>query len=255
MVFGKPKVGVYSPVAFNPMFLRMLMLQLAHQSYRPSVVAIHENGLPQSYFQWSCGDVVTTMESQGTKVLYKHSPKVISKCQRFGVPLKMLLDEGCDLFIKCDSDDFYYKSHIKELMRLFTKAKADCVVNSNNSVMLLRVPQHDHQHDALAKNPPTLRYWPIADFGNINGLGGMANNVIFNRKVAEAFYLAMEAADKQYEDGSCEMIADDVVLFNLLPQFIKTEICGLVTCCYCSHGNNVSSAIWQTVNPDDLPFD
>jgi hypothetical protein len=104
----------------------------------------------------------------------------------------------------------------------------DWVVNRRNSVFLSR---KDGNH-----------YWPSVDFGSINMLGGMADNVMYTRRVAERYLKEMQ----MHPD-----IEDDVSLYNVLPEFKNGKIItGDVFSCYISHGANASTAYWQSEIPN-----
>lgn len=231
------KLGVYIACAFNPMFLRLCMLQMSQQVLAPDYIAIHENGLSDS-FMWCCRDIPLK-----GKVICSHTPRLVRKSHRQLPALKALLATDCDYIMKADIDDFFYRYWTKNLVAEIETGEFDWVVNRRNAVCLIQSSEFNPTIvDAPAAHPPKVYYWQDVDFGKINPLGGMSDNVIFTRKVAEKYVMALEMMPDT---------ADDVTLFNILPSFPNGKIVdGVNDSCYVSHGRNASTAVWQTYVPD-----
>jgi hypothetical protein len=221
------RIGVYIAAGPNPLFLRFCMLQLAAQTVQPDHVAIHENGFANCAWPWCFQD------GGFHHVLYKHTPTQLDLVKRYSEALRLLVEEtDTDVFVKMDTDDFFYKEHLEYLVSI--RGENDWACNSNNACVLIRPKE---------KNFVYSNHAPLA----FNPVGAASDNVVFNRKFAEAYLAKMDSYKHMVK---CHL-ADDQVMRDVLNTgaFKIARVSGPATYCYVSHGDNQSTAAWQVRMP------
>jgi hypothetical protein len=216
-------LGAYLPTHFNPMFLRLAMLQLYAQKVQPDVIAIYENGHEQSYL-WVVEDLIQSFAELGVQVLHEHTAGTVSAPIYHERPIRMLLEAGCEVFWKVDQDDLMDINHSKVMLEALEDH--DFVINNRANVIVL--PKGRSKEPIVKKD---------FDFSCWNGVGGMANAVMFNRKFAEKLLPLLRRWIPK---------PDDVVMNCIMrggtmnPKFISVK----PTLTYISHGGNTSTPHW-----------
>jgi len=211
------KLGVYVANHNNPMFLRMCLLQIANQTRKPDVLAIHMNNQPNSS-TWAVRDIIPKLRERGTVVIGKLSPGPIQHPDFHLPPLEILFEQGCELFTKFDHDDFFYEEHIESLEKEMTD---DVDVVAQKYFEALIIPQ-DAQYQARMTEM------------NQNPTLAMSDAILFNRVFAEQYIKDMKAAATGWPDD--EVMAETMRKFRVKRYGCKP------TCCYVIHGTNTSSS-------------
>lgn len=224
-------VATYS----NPVFLRHCLLQILHQSRRPNVLAVHENGNEKSY-KHIVQDVLDSLEVKGVEVLYHHTPHSLPMPTFFCQPLQALIDTGCDYINKVDQDDILYEHHFavqEELMfnPQLIQSDFDYAMNCNSELLVL-------MHDGA------YRYSPKVDFGTWNPTGAHPDAIIFNRKVAQDFVGVMS---KHVGVNDDKLLAEHV-----LPKYKGLRVKVNPSMCFVAHGKNVSVSHWSEMPPQEV---
>jgi hypothetical protein len=230
---GALKVGVYLCSGPNPIFLRSIMLQLEAQRRMPEVIAVYENGSAEAAYPWCCGDIKARLYRRGVRLSYRYQVAVANKIERFNVPLKVLFGDGCDAFIPVGADNFFYEEHVDELVNML--GAHDWVLNTHNEALLVRYkPRH-----FLYNSTGNLAWNPI---------GGMPDNVVFNRKFAEQYISDLDAASASNEP-------EDIIMGRTCCHegLDCAKIAGPTTCCYVSHGTNESTGFESASNWQEGP--
>lgn len=224
-----PRIGVYIAAGPNPIFTRMLLLQIARQTLRPNVITIYENGSKNAATMWCGKEIIEELESAGTSVRVMHSPNVASSVQRYYEPLKMLYhaEPGVDVLLKMDTDDFYADQYIENMMNLL--GDADFVCNTNSNICLVR-PFHG---DFKYKDNVVMHHSP---------LGGAPSHVAFNRKFGQKYLGTLAGAVGRPELSDDELMAD----CTKDPNIKSISVQGTADYTYISHGTNLSSWGWQS---------
>ena len=220
------RIGGYVAAHNNPLFLRLTLLQILAQTVKPHVVAVHQNNHYTDYL-WAVEDLIPVAQVQGIQVINIHNPQAPRPREWFAVPIRRLLDEGCDYFFKFDHDDIYYSNHVARLLEFLT-AGYDYVINKVVGKLVL-APGKPYDYD------------PHCDFGQIHSPGGMSGSVAFSRRFAiqNLRDLESETSGMDWED-------------NITTQKTLSSFAGNVmrltdqkpTTCYVAYGGNASSAHW-----------
>jgi hypothetical protein len=219
-------VGVYVAAGPNPIFLRMLMLQVARQTKLPEYIAIYENGNKTPAFHWACKEIREQLESKGVKVLYRHDPEPCNRVKRYFEPLRMLVYETeTDIFLKMDLDDFYADQYIENTSGML--GDNDWSINLNSSLVLVRPFKGDFKY----KDSAVMHHSPV---------GAAPTHVSFNRHFAGQ-YMGTLAGALTREDT-----ADDDLMAETLKGMKVLRVEGPVDYTYVSHGTNESSSGWQS---------
>lgn len=217
------KIGVYMPTHRNPMFLRMALMQMALQTRLPDVIAVCQNNQDESG-EWAVHDIIEYLEGHGTKVLLYHMKEKLQNPMFYLVPLQLLINEGCDVFLKIDHDDLFFREHVE---RMVAQLDESCDYVINTAAFMLTLPFGGDFVYKLTSNFDT------------NPLGGMSDCICFNRALAEAY-----AEDMKQHIGK----ADDAILYDYtLPRFRVKKITRTPTACYVSHGSNLTTSEWARV--------
>lgn len=219
------RLGVYIAAGPNPIFMRMLMMQIARQTKLPDYIAVYENGNKTSGFHWACKEIIEQLESKGIKILHKHNSNSANYVKRYAEPLRMILSTESDVFLKMDLDDFYSDQYIENTTNML--GESDWAININSGIVLVR-PFHG---DFKYKEKTVLSYSPV---------GGAPTHVSFNRKFAIIYLDFMTAMEDK------EGVADDELMAGAIKHVNAKHVEGPVDYTYVSHGNNQSSASWQS---------
>lgn len=219
------KVGVYVAAGPNPIFMRMLMLQLERQTKLPEFISIFENGFKTPAFQWVCKDIIQRLEQKNVKVLHNHDPEKSWEVNWYFQALKMLLyNSETEVFLKMDTDDFYTETYVENMCGLL--GEHDLSINNNSGILLVRPFNGDfkYKESVVMKNSP---------------IGAAPTHVAFNRKFAEKYlgYLSHHSKNEQTAD-------DDLMAECSLGMKVNV-VDGPVDYTYVSHGSNHSSSAWQ----------
>lgn len=211
----------------NPIFLRLLMLQIARQTVLPNCVAVYENGNKTSALEWACKDVLKELRDKSVQVLHIHEAAPANRVKRYREALKLLYmaKPGVDVILKMDLDDFYEDSYIGNTAGML--GPNDLAVNLNCGLVLVRPFHGDFKH----KDSAVMKHSPI---------GAAPTHVSFNRVFAEK-YLGYLAGSLDREDT-----ADDDLMAECSEGMKVVRVDGPVDYMYVSHGNNESSASWQS---------
>jgi hypothetical protein len=220
------RLGVYVAAGPNPIFLRMLMLQIARQTKLPEYIAIYENGNKNPAFHWACKETKEQLESKGVRILYKHEEGPANRVKRYLEPLRMLLHETeAEVFLKMDLDDFYADQYIENTAGML--GDNDWAINLNSGLVLVRPFKGDFKYKASA----VMHHSPV---------GAAPTHVSFNRKFANKYLGFLSGAEGR------EDTADDDLMAEALDGMKTARINGHVDYMYVSHGTNESSSAWQS---------
>lgn len=243
------KLGLYVACNNNPVFLRTTLLQLEAQTLLPNLVAIHENGhADMAISLCMCHEVVLRLQNKGVEFIHDHSPDNLGRPFNHYLPLKRLVDRGCNYYTKWDHDDIFYENHLRDLV---DSVKAEVRTGFDQVLRKVYFPldwRGKQNADVLILNPKAYVYKPAVDFGLFNPLGGMSDCFIFSHNVAEQYLKDMVARAGRNE-------ADDYILHKYtLPQFTYGSVQRdrQATACYVSHGRNDSTSHWVRQTPAEL---
>jgi hypothetical protein len=200
------------------------------------VIVVHENGHWRPC-EWAVLDVYHTLRERGVDVRTTHNVLSEMAPDYYRKPLETLYyEEGCELFLKADTDDIFYSCHISRMRDLMLdkhdkRNEYDYALNTDSEVVVLA-------------NKGEYLYNPRVDFGIWNPTGANTNAIIFNRAVA-AHYIAMLRASPG--------IPDDVTIAQkVLPHFKGLRVSDHPTLCYVSHGKNISTPRWADHPPPEV---
>lgn len=221
------RLGVYVAAGPNPIFLRLLLLQIARQTKRPDCIAIYENGNKTAALEWACKDVLKELRSKGTQIHHKHDPEPANRVKRYKEALNMLYmaQPGVEIILKMDLDDFYEDDYIYNTADML--GRNDFAVNLNSGLVLVRQYHGDFKHKSTA----VMKHSPI---------GAAPTHVSFNRIFAEK-YLGYLSGSELRDD-----IADDELMAECSQGLTVAKVDGPTDYMYVSHGHNESSAGWQS---------
>ncbi len=229
------KIGCSTPVKARPLMLRSCILQMQAQTRLPDTHLILINGVDALDY-----DSRTVTDLINQRVQFKAYPYDANTSELTVQCLKIMLEQGVDLFFKIDSDDMYYCNYIEtfleeigeEKLAQTEKAFAANLVDQlfitaqdNTAVKIKRahfqrglgLPPHEIEKGIKVGAPPTY---------------------VFNRKAAQ---LIVDNADNpKYR----HLTYDDAMMRNLLFDHgvvidqitTKEPIFG-----YVRHGSNISS--------------
>lgn len=221
------RLGVYVAAGPNPIFLRMLFLQIARQTKVPECIAVFENGNKSYALEWACKDVLKELRGKGVQILHKHDPLPSNRVKRYGDALRMLYMSSVevDTFLKMDIDDFYEDTYVENTSNML--GNNDFAINLNCGLVLVR-PFHG---DFKKKESSTMHHSPV---------GAAPTHVAFNRTFAEKYLGYLSGAETR------EDIADDELMAECSKGMRVARVDGPVDYFYVSHGTNESSASWQS---------
>ena len=209
----RAKVGVMIPTFNRPDLARSCVLQMTAQSRPPDLVAVHQNGHPDSY-DWAIADL------QGpSQLAWLHTPTQLRQHLWYAIPLEYLLANGCTHFFWVDHDDLYLREHI-----------ASGLVDLNDFDFSI-----SPRCGLLYTKDSDYRYAHEVEFGS-HAPGGMSSSMCFNRSFAQDL-LADLAGDKQHH------YADNVVAHVTMPKF-RCHVSSRRTTIYHSHGGSITSSGW-----------
>jgi hypothetical protein len=221
------RLGVYVAAGPNPIFLRMLMLQIARQTRLPEVIAIFENGNKFPALDLVCTEITAELKSKGVQIIHKHETDSASYINRYYIPLNMLYhtEPGVDVFLKMDLDDFYSDEYVQNTGHMLEHH--DLAINQNSGLVLVRPFHGDfkYKESAIMKHSP---------------MGAAPTHVSFNRKFAEKYLGHLVGANLKGIETS-----DDDIMAEASQGMDFVRVDGPVDYMYVSHGNNQSSAGWQ----------
>ncbi len=222
-----PRLGVYVAAGPNPIFLRLLLLQIARQTRRPDCIAIYENGNKTAALEWACKDILRELRTLGTQILHRHDPAPANRVKRYKEALYMLYvaQPGVETILKMDLDDFYEDDYIENTAEML--GPNDLAINLNSGLVLVR-PFHG---DFKRKDSAVMKHSPI---------GAAPTHVSFNRVFAEKYLGYLSGAELRDD------IADDELMAECSVGLKVTKVDGPVDYMYVSHGNNESSSGWQS---------
>jgi len=227
------KIGVMSPTYNRPDLARFLAMQMENQIVHPHLVAIHQNGTPESY-EWAVADV-----NRHYSYSWLHTPEQVPQEEWYAKPLEHLLDQDCTHFFWCDHDDIYGLHHISRGMELLGQGY-DHVVNQRSGMLLLKAPFSYTPDQVFAAHDP----------------GGMSSSMCFTRKFAEELLKDLRenarkpkvVAVDQWQMNETDRLgyADQVVRRMTMPKFNCLLNPGAPTTTYVCHKGTVSSSHWLT---------
>lgn len=209
------RIGVLMPTFNRPDLVRASVLQLAHQSHRPDVICIHQNGHSDSY-QWAIADLALV-----PRVIWLHTPSTLRQHDWYSIPIKRLLDEGCTHFFWADHDDVYLHRHIELGLK---------DLEAFDFSIALRV-------GLLYTRPTDYRYVPEIDF-TAHAPGGMSSTMCFRHRFAEE--LLADIARDEYRT----YYTDNVLAKVTMPKFRCHISRKRPTCIYHSHDGSLTSRDW-----------
>lgn len=211
----KLKIGIFVPTYNRPDLIRYCLLQLAAQTKKPDVVAVHQNGNPKSY--------KTIIEDLDWpfNIKWIHTKHKIREHEWYRIPLNYLIDEGCDLFFWVDHDDFYSKDHIKTAF--YELKKYDFRISKGSNFIAIDT---------------SLNKFKICKTNQFRGHipGGMSASIAFNKN------FAIELEKKLLEDKN-QRHSDAVLAKEVMPKF-KCLISKNKTTTYVCHPGSVTSNSW-----------
>lgn len=221
------RLGVYIAAGPNPIFLRLLMLQIARQTKLPNCIAIYENGNKIPALEWACKDVLKELRGKGVQIIQNHDAAPANRVKRYGEALKMLYtaQPGVEIMLKMDLDDFYEDRYLENTAGML--GENDLAINLNCGLLLVRQCHGDFKK----KDSAVMMHSPV---------GAAPTHVSFNRVFAEK-YLGYLSGSENRED-----IADDELMAECAKDMKFVKVDGPVDYVYVSHGHNESSASWQS---------
>jgi hypothetical protein len=220
-------IGVYVAAGPNPIFLRMFFLQMARQTVLPDIISIFENGNKTSAMDWVCKDIMEELSTKGIQIIHKHDPQVASYLSRYYEPLRMIYHKPVEAILKMDLDDFYEDRYIENTVNML--GDNDLAINQNCGLVLVRPFHGDFKHRSSA----VMVHSPM---------GAAPTHVSFNRKFAEKYLGFLAGAIEQNRED----VADDELMAECMQSCKVSRVDGPVDYMYVSHGNNQSSAGWQS---------
>lgn len=222
-----PRLGVYVAAGPNPIFLRLLLLQIARQTRLPNCIAIYENGNKTAALEWACKDILKELRSKNVQIIHKHDAAPANRVKRYKEALNMLYmaQPGVEVLLKMDLDDFYEDEYIANTGSML--GTNDFAVNLNSGLVLVRQYHGDFKH----KDSAVMKHSPI---------GAAPTHVSFNRIFAEK-YLGYLSGSEDRDD-----IADDELMAECAAGLVTVKVDGPTDYMYVSHGHNESSAGWQS---------
>jgi len=207
-------IGIFTPLYARPDFARFAALQFAAQTTKPTWVAFHQNGTPDS-FEWAIEDLDLPYLHH-----WIHTPEHLdNQCLWYSIPLRFLLEQGCEYFFWADHDDIYRSNHLEESV----KDLQNCYMVVNSTGGLLKVKQgfYDYYRGPFSAHDP----------------GGISSSMAFTRTFAEELLKDLEANTEHYW-------ADNVVSKVTMPKFFHKHNPDKMTVTYVCHQGTVSSAHW-----------
>ena len=211
------KIGIFTPLYARPDFARYAAMQFAMQSRKPDHVAFYQNGEFPDY-QWSISDLALPYKSHW---IYSNQQES-NQSAWYAVPLKRLIDEGCDYFFWCDQDDMYRSSHIEDSLRDFEQHGADIVMNERAGVLKVRPGKFSFN---------TIRFTAHAP-------GGVSSSMAFNAEFARTLYQDF------IENNGKHYWADNVVSAVTMAKFKVYRNPSRASVTYTCHEGTVSSSHW-----------
>ena len=209
------KIGVMTPTYNRPDFIRSLVLQMQNQTLTPDILAIHENGHPESY-RWAIDDIATSIN-----VVWIHTPHAVCQDDWYATPLARLINENCTHFFWCDHDDFYYRNHIESGIKKLEEGY-DHVVNQHCDQILLKKDKFEvSRHSQFTAHAP----------------GGMSSSMCFRRN------FAIDLLEDLKANQGTHYWSDNVVKHVTMPKF-KCITSTASTTGYVAHAQSVSSSAW-----------
>jgi hypothetical protein len=207
-------IGIFTPLYARPDFARFAALQFAAQTVPPDWVAFHQNGT-QDRFEWAIEDLTLPYQYQ-----WIHTPEQLeNQCHWYSIPLRFLLEQGCQYFFWADQDDIYRSNHIEESIK--DLQRCDMVINSTGGLLAVKRGFCDYIVGPFAVHDP----------------GGISSSMAFNRPFAEELLKDLEANTEHYW-------ADNVMSKVTMPKFICGHNSSKMTVTYVCHQGTVSTSHW-----------
>lgn len=211
------KIGLIAPTCNRPHWLRHTVLQMQNQSLKPDIMAIHQNGLSDSY-EWAIKDLKTDFH-----IHWIHSRIAMNTAKAYEVSLKYLLAQECTHYFWIDDDDIYFNTHIEESVNAIDSGY-DFTVNSHSQ--LLKVYPNKFQHTNSVKF--------------MHSPGGQCSSMCFNKEFATQLYIDF------VEHGPRHVISDQVVAKYTIPKFncLVRNTKTIPTTAYVCHSGTQTSSQW-----------
>lgn len=207
------KTGVLVPTHGRPDLIRFCLLQMMSQTVRPDFVVIHQNGDEESY-ESIIEDISWPFEKE-----WIFSPEKLPQHDWYKIPLKRLLELGCDHYFWVDHDDIYNSNHIE--VSLGELENNDFRVSSYSQQLTV-----DKRKYELT---PKFRFKSHAP-------NGQSSSMAFNRNFAECLI-------EDIEKDTQNKYTDNIVAKITMPKFrcLNSENC---TTKYVCHKGCISSWHW-----------
>lgn len=207
------RVGVFVPTYKRPDLIRACVLQWALQSRQPDMIAIHQNGSPESY-EWAISDI-----KEIQPCVWLHTAEKIPPVEWYRRPLAALIDAGCTHFFWADHDDIYLRHHVRT--RLDELDHCEFAISDRASI--------------LFQTPHAYRFQPRVNFVS-HPAGGMSASMAFTREFALALHQDfLDHPDMPYADHVTSSITR-----HKFPGHISKQ----QTTVYVSHAGSITSEAW-----------
>ena len=218
MPISTAKVGVMTPTYGAPLFARQHCLQYSNQTRKPDVMVYYQNGEFPEY-SWTVADV-----QRDFHIEWIYTDQRVRDETWYSVPIRYLLDQGCDYIFWSDDDDVYFANHVEVTLAALETGNADMVVGRYGGW--------------LETNRRNYRFTPNKDYCEVNGLCGGPSSVAFNRAFAEELLRDLELSIA----GETVNIADQIMWWWTMPKFRVERLTDSVTFCYHAHAGTQSSS-------------
>jgi GT2 family glycosyltransferase len=146
------------PTYNRPDFARNAVLQWIAQTRKPDLLCIHQNGNQESY-EWVVEDLKHLIN-----IKWVHVPRDLPQHFWYAVPLSLLIQDGCDVFLWADHDDIYYTNHVEKSLE--NLEGYDITLSEICAILFVKDKQYKYQKPDKFK---------------IHAPGGMSSSMVFNK--------------------------------------------------------------------------
>ena len=206
------------PTYRRPDLLRRAVLQWIVQTKKPDVLCVHQNGSEESY-EWAVHDLKHLINIQ-----WVHTPKEMPQHFWYLIPLSVLLNHECDVFLWADHDDIYYTNHVETVLKCLDGY--DITLSDTCGVLYVEDKNYKYQKpEKFSAHAP----------------GGMSSSIAFTRKFAVGLQLDLLKDKEHY-------YSDNVLAFITMPRHQK-NVTSNSTTVYVAHAGSHTSAHWVNQQP------
>ena len=219
------KIGIFTPTASRPYHIRATALQFNAQTRLPDLVCFHQNNINgrKSYEKF--------IRDLDLKYDYHWmlTDRPVSVEERYFLPAKYLLDNGCDYMFYCDDDDVYYSDHIEKSIDILESKKCDLLIRNHCDVMKFDGDMYDYSEKC---------------FFTSHANSGVSSSMVFSKRFAEHFI--QDCIDNMHQrsiGGHFLHHCDEIINWVTANKFIK-YVSEDTTMCYVVHRYSSTSSGW-----------